>query len=282
MTIIIPHDHWQERAAAKRAANLEALPRSMILPDPPGAEVLDVMDLPATCGLLTARELGITESEDVTVLLGQIARAEYSALEVATAFIKRAVIAQQLVRLPFHGINLRRGISRKYDSRQGRKGSGDALEGGRAKEEEYRIEVIDRGSETGRLRCRRVSNLADIQVNCVTETFFERALKQAQKLDDHLKATGKTVGHTAQAMSISLRIWDLKIGADCRSGLPISLKDQIEVKGTECTMSYVGWLGNVPDEDALIVTILEEQGVSFSISLGCVLGSGRGRPEGPF
>lgn len=126
MTITIPHDQWQERAAAKRAANLEALPRSMILPVPPGAEVLDVMHVPATCGLLTGRELNITESKDVTVLLGQIARAEYSALEVATAFIKRAVIAQQLVRFSFHGIDVRRGISRKYDFRQGRKGSGDA------------------------------------------------------------------------------------------------------------------------------------------------------------
>lgn len=37
-------------------------------------------------------------------------------------------------------------------------------------------------------------HMADYQVNAVTETFFERALKQAQKLDDHMEATGKPIG----------------------------------------------------------------------------------------
>jgi hypothetical protein len=63
---------------------------------------------------------------------------------------------------------------------------------------------MGRGHDTGSLGCSRASDLADIQVNCVTETFFERALKQAQKLDDHLRATGKTVGPLQYVLAILL------------------------------------------------------------------------------
>lgn len=44
------------------------------------------------------------------------------------------------------------------------------------------------------------------------------------------------------------------------SGLPISLKDQINVKGTEHTMSFVGRIGQVSAHDAVLVQILEQQG----------------------
>lgn len=50
----------------------------------------------------------------------------------------------------------------------------------------------------------------------MTEIFIERALARAAELDAHLKATGKVVGPL--------------------HGLPISLKDQLRVKGLETTM----------------------------------------------
>ena len=53
-------------------------------------------------------------------------------------------------------------------------------------------------------------------MNCLTEIFVERALARAKELDEHLKATGKVVGPL--------------------HGLPISLKDQICIKGLETTM----------------------------------------------
>jgi amidase len=99
MTILTAGPSWQDRAALKRSTSAEALPRSVILLDPPSAEVLDVMAVPAQCGLMTGRELEITESRTVGGLLEKIARREYTSLEVAAAFIKRAVIAQQLVSL---------------------------------------------------------------------------------------------------------------------------------------------------------------------------------------
>lgn len=99
MTIIIPPAPWQDRAAAKRAANAAALPASMILPNPPSADILDVRGVPVSCGLMTPREVGITECATVAELLRRIREREWSALEVAAAFIKRAVIAQQVVRV---------------------------------------------------------------------------------------------------------------------------------------------------------------------------------------
>jgi amidase len=47
---------------------------------------------------LTERELGITETSNIQDLLDKLANGSYTAVEVTTAFIKRAVIAQQVVR----------------------------------------------------------------------------------------------------------------------------------------------------------------------------------------
>lgn len=59
---------------------------------------LDVRDVPRTCGILTARELEITENYDAYALAGAIATRKYTAVETATAFLKRAIIADQLTR----------------------------------------------------------------------------------------------------------------------------------------------------------------------------------------
>ena len=53
-------------------------------------------------------------------------------------------------------------------------------------------------------------------MNCLTEIFVERALARAEELDERLKSTGKVVGPL--------------------HGLPISLKDQLPMKGLETTM----------------------------------------------
>lgn len=53
-------------------------------------------------------------------------------------------------------------------------------------------------------------------MNCLTEIFVEKSLARAKELDARLKATGKVVGPL--------------------HGLPISLKDQVSVKGLETTM----------------------------------------------
>ncbi|KAI0313577.1 general amidase [Amylostereum chailletii] len=73
-------------------------------------------------------------------------------------------------------------------------------------------------------------------VNCLTEIFVDRALERAAWLDEQLKITGKVVGPL--------------------HGLPVSLKDQINLKGLETCMGYVGWLGKYSEKDAVIAEVL--------------------------
>ncbi|KAM5350724.1 hypothetical protein ACJ41O_007229 [Fusarium nematophilum] len=75
--------------------------------------------------------------------------------------------------------------------------------------------------------CHRAA-LAHQMTNCLHEIFFEAALADAQRLDDHLAQTGKPIGPL--------------------HGLPISLKDQLHVKGVETTMGYAGWIGTFQGE----------------------------------
>ncbi|EJT73607.1 hypothetical protein GGTG_07463 [Gaeumannomyces tritici R3-111a-1] len=86
---------------AKRAALLQEfakkVPRDLCLPDdiftnPP----VDVTGIPASCGILSARELEITGEHDATSLADAIANRRYTAVEVAVAFCKRAIVAHQL------------------------------------------------------------------------------------------------------------------------------------------------------------------------------------------
>ncbi|KAF7190849.1 putative amidase [Pseudocercospora fuligena] len=56
----------------------------------------DVTGIPATCGILTEKELSITEDYDATSLADAIASKQLTAVEVAKAFCKRAAIAHQL------------------------------------------------------------------------------------------------------------------------------------------------------------------------------------------
>jgi amidase len=58
-------------------------------------------------------------------------------------------------------------------------------------------------------------------VNCLTEIFVDQALRRAAELDAYLKRTGTVVGPL--------------------HGLPISLKDQISMKGLETVMGTLGY-----------------------------------------
>lgn len=57
----------------------------------------NVLDVPRRCGILSAKQLEITENHDATSLLEKIHRQELSAYEVTEAFCIRAAIAQQVV-----------------------------------------------------------------------------------------------------------------------------------------------------------------------------------------
>ncbi|KAF7791824.1 hypothetical protein EIP86_002848 [Pleurotus ostreatoroseus] len=88
--------HWRELVRDKRERQAQSIPKHWII-SPPDNTVLDVTEIPRQCGLLTAKELEITETTDVATLLNQLASGELSSLEVTTAFCKRAIVAHQVV-----------------------------------------------------------------------------------------------------------------------------------------------------------------------------------------
>ncbi|CAF4555030.1 unnamed protein product, partial [Rotaria sp. Silwood2] len=87
--------------------------------------------------------------------------------------------------------------------------------------------------------CHRAA-IAHQLVNCLVEIFFDAAVERAIELDDYLFKEGKTVGPL--------------------HGVPISLKDQFRVKGVECSMGYVAWLGNIDEEESVMTTLLRKAG----------------------
>ncbi|KAH7001040.1 putative amidase [Ilyonectria destructans] len=76
---------------AEKVPSEYLLPQELISSPP-----LDVSGIPTTCGILTAEEIEITETYDAVGLAEAIANKKYTAVAVATAFSKRAIISHQL------------------------------------------------------------------------------------------------------------------------------------------------------------------------------------------
>lgn len=93
--------------------------------------------------------------------------------------------------------------------------------------------------------CHRAS-IAHQLVNCLSEVFFEEGLARAKELDDIYEKTGKLVGPL--------------------HGLPISLKDNLNVKGQATTIGFVGFAFNPEEfnEDSCLVSLLRKAGAVFS------------------
>jgi amidase len=94
---------WKELVARKRAEVAKELPQewrlsSSILDTISPNSDISVLDVPAKCGLLTDKELDITENHDAVDLIAKMAAKELSSFEVTQAFCKRAAIAHQVVR----------------------------------------------------------------------------------------------------------------------------------------------------------------------------------------
>lgn len=96
------NENWQSIVAKKRAAAWEKIPKDWRLPAAK-LEGLDessnanVLNLPRESGILSARELEITENYDAVGSLEQLASGRFSSTEVTFAFSKRAAIAQKVV-----------------------------------------------------------------------------------------------------------------------------------------------------------------------------------------
>ena len=78
------------------------------------------------------------------------------------------------------------------------------------------------------------------QTNCLSEPLFESALSQARALDRHYAETGRLKGPL--------------------HGIPMSVKDQFNVKGFDTTLGYVGRSFNPAERDAVLVSLLKSLG----------------------
>ncbi|KAG9050583.1 hypothetical protein FS837_004441 [Tulasnella sp. UAMH 9824] len=87
--------NWQEIASERKRKQEGLIPPEWRIPSPP-EDLLDVTSIPRTCGLLTPRELEITDTIDINVILSKLADGTWSSVEVTRAFLKRAIIAHQL------------------------------------------------------------------------------------------------------------------------------------------------------------------------------------------
>ncbi|KAJ5757965.1 uncharacterized protein N7511_006659 [Penicillium nucicola] len=91
---------WQDLVAQKQSECQQKIPREWILSGdvltdlPP--QLLEY-DLPRRSGLLSENELDITENYTASQLLVKLASGRVTALDVTTAFCKRAAIAQQVL-----------------------------------------------------------------------------------------------------------------------------------------------------------------------------------------
>ena len=93
---ILSMSSWKEIADKKKKEQIDRIPKEWLISV--DSELKDVRSVPHECGLLSARELEITELDNVEILLHKLAEGEWSSVEVTTAFYKRAIIAHQLVR----------------------------------------------------------------------------------------------------------------------------------------------------------------------------------------
>ncbi|KAL7920605.1 amidase signature domain-containing protein [Trichoderma austrokoningii] len=101
-----------------------------------------------------------------------------------------------------------------------------------------------KSEDVTRAFCKRASAAHQL-TNCLSETCFDRAIAMARSRDKHLAETGQPVGPL--------------------HGLPISLKDNINVKSVDSTVGMATHVGDPAKADATLVEMLEAAGAVFYV-----------------
>jgi amidase len=78
------------------------------------------------------------------------------------------------------------------------------------------------------------------QTNCLSDAFFDEAIETAKALDDHFNRTGQLKGPL--------------------HGLPISFKDNFNIKGKDSTVGFTSLVDKPAQYNATLVDILETLG----------------------
>lgn len=89
-------ESWETIASTNQSAVLNAIPTKWHLQERPDPSVTDVRGIPRSCGLLTSKQLGITEMTTSELVRGLHSGA-LTAVEATEAFCARAAIAHQCV-----------------------------------------------------------------------------------------------------------------------------------------------------------------------------------------
>lgn len=92
--------------------------------------------------------------------------------------------------------------------------------------------------------CHRAA-LAQQILNCCSEIFFDKAFEQAKELDDYFETNGSVIGPL--------------------HGIPISLKDQVDLPGIDSAIGYVALLNNPKTEISLLGEHLLKSGAIFYV-----------------
>lgn len=92
--------------------------------------------------------------------------------------------------------------------------------------------------------CHRAA-LAHQIVNCCSEIFFDRAMEAARHLDEYYSKHGKMVGKL--------------------HGIPISLKDQVDLPGFDSSIGYVCLLNQPKSKMSLLAEFLQLEGAVFYV-----------------
>lgn len=97
-----PIANWEQVTASKRASVAQKIPSEWRLPSSVTSQIsensyLSVLDVPRSSGLLTEKELELTERYDATALVELMSAGTVKSVDVVTAFCKRAAIAHQTV-----------------------------------------------------------------------------------------------------------------------------------------------------------------------------------------
>ena len=78
------------------------------------------------------------------------------------------------------------------------------------------------------------------QTNCLSEPLFDDAVKQARDLDAYFSRTGRLIGPV--------------------HGVPVSVKDQFNVRGVDTTLGYIARSFKPAERDASLVQTLKGLG----------------------
>ncbi|KAJ5734292.1 hypothetical protein N7493_003078 [Penicillium malachiteum] len=82
-------------------------------------------------------------------------------------------------------------------------------------------------------------------LNFATEFMADQAISRAKELDAYFQRTGQLVGPL--------------------HGVPISVKEHIELKNRTCNTGYVAWVDQIATEDAYLVQLLSNAGAVFHV-----------------